>query len=158
MSKYHELTEKLWIPTLTGRKNAVDRIVREWLADRAERLTDKMMMPGHYVEGVLGLTEKEEVAVEKKYCPHVYESDMHGVEMIKAPNGEEFAVGGTDNKTRYKFDPWCGKEIRPSEPSKRGKLAKIIQQAYLKSDYNSTETSLWLDIADAVIEELNIGM
>ena len=45
----------------------------------------------------------------KKYkCECVYESECHGIEMIKTPSGEEFAIGGTATKDRFKFCPYCG--------------------------------------------------
>ena len=45
-------------------------------------------------------------------CPHVYESDCHGIEMIKSPSGREFAIGGTNHKDRWLYDPWCGQAIK----------------------------------------------
>ena len=41
-------------------------------------------------------------------CKCLYESDCHGIEMIKSPSGKEWAIGGTDTKDRWKFCPWCG--------------------------------------------------
>ena len=45
-------------------------------------------------------------------CVCVYESDCHGIEMIKSPSGKEWAIGGTNTKDRWKFCPWCGGEIK----------------------------------------------
>ena len=47
------------------------------------------------------------VCAEPK-CECLYESDCHGIEMIKAPSGKEFAIGGTDTEDRFRFCPWCG--------------------------------------------------
>lgn len=41
-------------------------------------------------------------------CKCLYESDCHGIEMIKSPSGKEWAIGGTDTQDRWKFCPWCG--------------------------------------------------
>ena len=48
-------------------------------------------------------------------CPHVYESDMHGVEMIKDPTGKEWSIGGTARPERWTHDPWCGLELPPGK-------------------------------------------
>lgn len=56
---------------------------------------------------------------ESEWCPHVYVSDCHGIEMIKTPSGKEFAIGGTDIKDRILYDPWCGKPIKPLKPKQR---------------------------------------
>jgi len=48
----------------------------------------------------------------------VYESDCHGIEMIKSPSGKEWAIGGTNTKDRWKFCPWCGCNIRTKQEYK----------------------------------------
>ena len=45
----------------------------------------------------------------------VYESDCHGIEMIKAPSGKECAIGGTNHLDRWKFNPWNGVAIAKEE-------------------------------------------
>lgn len=52
-------------------------------------------------------------------CEHVYESDCHGIEMIKSPSGKEWAIGGTNTKDRWLFDPWCGKKLINKQPSEK---------------------------------------
>jgi len=59
----------------------------------------------------LNASRKKKVQVVRA-CPHVYESDCHGIEMIKSPDGREFAVGGTNHISRWNYDPWCGCPIR----------------------------------------------
>lgn len=62
-----------------------------------------------------------------KICKHVYESDCHGIEMLLAPDGREFAIGGTNVKDRFKYDPWCGGRILKNHPitKKNVKLRKV---------------------------------
>jgi hypothetical protein len=55
--------------------------------------------------------ENEQLRQEYRKCKCVYESECHGIEMIKSPSGEENAVGGTDTMDRWKFCPWCGGSI-----------------------------------------------
>lgn len=50
-----------------------------------------------------------------KICKCVYESDCHGIEMIKTPSGEEYAIGGTDTKDRFRYCPYCGGEIKVND-------------------------------------------
>ena len=45
----------------------------------------------------------------------VYESDCHGIEMIKAPSGKECAIGGTNHLDRWKFNPWNGVAIADTD-------------------------------------------
>ncbi len=47
----------------------------------------------------------------ERICPHMYEDDSHGIEMIKGPSGKEWAIGGTDTEDRWTHDPWCGGRI-----------------------------------------------
>ena len=160
MSNWHELTDKIFskdAPYQGSTQAIIDVVVREWLREKCIKLSGIFPKPNlsHKERAdlfgeFLGLTEKEEVAVEKKWCEHIKMDSNGGLQMFYGNRPQDWAFCDDE----FKFCPICGTP-RPSEPSKRGKLAKIIQQAYLKSDYNSTETSLWLDIADAVIEELN---
>lgn len=62
---------------------------------------------------VYGSGDKDEA------CEHIYESDCHGIEMIKSPSGKEWAIGGTNTKDRWLFDPWCGKKLRNVQPSEK---------------------------------------
>lgn len=44
-------------------------------------------------------------------CECLYESDCHAIEMIKSPSGKEWAIGGSCTIDRWRYCPWCGKEI-----------------------------------------------
>ncbi len=57
-------------------------------------------------------------------CPHIYESECHGIEMLKDPSGSEWAIGGTNHKTRWKFDPWCG-GIIPNNDCTKGNCEAV---------------------------------
>lgn len=57
-------------------------------------------------------------------CPHMYESDCHGIEMIKDPTGKEWAIGGTNRPERWTHDPWCGLPIKPLTPTKHDRRGK----------------------------------
>jgi len=46
-----------------------------------------------------------------RICLCTYESDCHGIEMIKSPSGREWAIGGTHMEDRFRFCPWCGGNI-----------------------------------------------
>ena len=50
-----------------------------------------------------------------RVCKCIYESDCHGIEMIKSPSGKEYAIGGTNHPDRWKFCPWCGGSIAKTE-------------------------------------------
>lgn len=54
--------------------------------------------------------ERFGISIFKK-CQCVYESECHGIEMIKAPSGKEWAIGGTNMQDRFKFCPYCGGKI-----------------------------------------------
>lgn len=58
---------------------------------------------------------KQALAEETRGCPHVYESDCHGIEMIKSPSGKEWAIGGTNTRDRWSHDPWCGRPTNAGE-------------------------------------------
>jgi len=60
-------------------------------------------------------TFKKKDSKDEDYCKCVYESDCHGIEMIKTPLGREFAIGGINTKDRFKFCPYCGKKIKDSK-------------------------------------------
>ena len=67
------------------------------------------------------LNEEEKVTTDtQKYCECIYESDCHGIEMIKSPSGKEWAIGGTKTQDRWKYCPWCGgvidKPLNQPEP------------------------------------------
>lgn len=150
----HELTEKLYpyydLVENTASRKDVDAIITDYLRVSVEKIT-KMLRDNLYntqmdlsVMASFGLTsepktmKKEDMgwSLEKQNkefggspvsgeCPHVYESDCHGIEMIKDPNGKEWAIGGTETTGRWKFDPWCGKSTpRQSKLSLRESLAE----------------------------------
>ena len=48
-------------------------------------------------------------------CKCMYESDCHGIEMIKSPSGKEWAIGGTNTEDRWRFCPWCGGRTKEVE-------------------------------------------
>lgn len=51
----------------------------------------------------------------------VYESDCHGIEMIKSPSGKECAIGGTNHPDRWNFSPWSGEKlIKEESPCETG--------------------------------------
>lgn len=58
--------------------------------------------------------------VEVKACHCAYESDCHGIEMIKSPSGKEWAIGGTNTQDRWKFCPWCGGSLSRSPIANNG--------------------------------------
>lgn len=69
-----------------------------------------------YNEAGIGVELKRQgleavVAEGERICEHMYESDCHGIEMIKSPTGKEWAVGGTNDPDRWTHDPWCGGEL-----------------------------------------------
>ena len=64
--------------------------------------------------------------MKKEWCSHVYESDCHGIEMIKDPDGKEWAIGGTATTGRWLFDPWCGKRTPPVKKSLEEVVAEAI--------------------------------
>lgn len=85
-------------------------------------------------------------------CIHVYESDCHGIEMIKDPNGKEWAIGGTDRKERWTHDPWCGKELpRPKEKT----LAEKLFDCWRNGRPEIYNPSVWESMAD--IAEAHFG-
>jgi hypothetical protein len=59
----------------------------------------------------------EALGRQEMMCKCVYESDCHGMEMIKAPSGREMAIGGTKYIDRYRFCPYCGGKIPNPLPS-----------------------------------------
>jgi hypothetical protein len=91
-------------------------------------------------------------------CPHVYESDCHGIEMIKDPNGKEWAIGGTNTTGRWKYDPWCGKSTpRPKELSRVERLAKVLFEKMYNYGFieGSSDKKHWEDMAESAIKFLN---
>lgn len=57
-------------------------------------------------------------------CRCVYDSDCHGIEMIKAPSGKEWAIGGTHSIDRWKFCPWCGGILNNPAYARTGEKGK----------------------------------
>jgi hypothetical protein len=53
--------------------------------------------------------------MKTKKCKCLYESDCHGIEMIKSPSGKEWAIGGTNTKDRWLYCPWCGGSLPYSQ-------------------------------------------
>ena len=136
--KMHELTDLIAKEVGQSRSTweARDKIITSWLREKAkaivyehwegedmlQRASRLLGLEGEQEEviggsGVYPKTLRSEPPKDKlgEKCPHVYESNCHGIEMIKDPNGKEWAIGGTNRAERWKFDPWCGKET-PSVP------------------------------------------
>ena len=73
---------------------------------------------GEMSEFIKDISENISVCVSSQYirrdevdCKCIYESDCHGIEMIKSPSGKEWAIGGTKQVDRWIFCPWCGGKI-----------------------------------------------
>ena len=136
MSKWHELTIELFETESTiFVKDEIDRIVREWLGEKAKEMSSGNVAEEEWYFSRFGLTEKEEVVVEKKWCEH-------------SPWYEN-----------YKFCPICGTP-RPSEPSKREKLALLLYSKGTEPgelywhEAQKDVKDYWFALADAVIEEM----
>lgn len=87
---------------------------------------------------------------ESKWCSHHYESDCHGIDMLRNPDGsgKDLCAGGTEHPSRYKFCPWCGKpRPEPKSPS----LAERLLDAY---DRVVGDDDGWNRVADAAKAEL----
>lgn len=159
MSKYHELTNKI-IDHYEERKclgySITDRIVRGWLAETSIKIFknyDNGFVDGlPTVRKILGLTEKEEVVVEKKWCEHL--------EMSK-----DYLIYKTENRPfpnkfvglDINFCPICGTP-RTSEPSKRERASAALKRTYQKwtnSERDSLNSDYFDALADAVIEEMD---
>ena len=163
MSNWHKLTKVLYPNNLDEPNSYLDekdRIVREWLAEKARTIAENVMRPDirfdyrlTSAKSVLGLTEKEEVVVEKKWpCGHIDDGRI-------AEEYRKYMMQPIIN-----FCPTCGL-ARPSEPSKREIVAEILWEnstdsstPYPFEEMNQTSKLAWFRMADAVIKELNIGM
>lgn len=53
-------------------------------------------------------SKEEKMPKPPRECKCVYESDCHGIEMIKSPSGRAWAIGGTMTQDRWSWCPWCG--------------------------------------------------
>ena len=90
-----------------------------------------------------------------EWCEHVFESDCHGIEMIKDPDGKEWAIGGTDTTGRWLFDPWCGKRTPPVKKSLEEVVAEVIWLTnHPKTPFAEVDPifkTIWLSEAKAAI-------
>lgn len=66
----------------------------------------------------------------ENWCVRHYESDCHGIDMLK--NGSsEVCAGGTDHPLRFHFCPFCG----APRPEPRKTLAEKLADTYNKELY-----------------------
>jgi len=172
MSKLHPITEKIKQRDIkSDRWDELDSIIRDELGKMAKeigKLNGYHCYP-HGAMRILGLSPDgykvtpTETVESKRWCPHVYKSDCHGIEMIKDPLGKEWAIGGTDWKKtgRWTHDPWCGRPIpRPEEPkSDVEELASILWHTYWSNDlegmpdkFEEPYLSDWLRVAQVALE------
>ena len=145
MSNWHELTKVLYPNNLDEPNSYLDekdRIVRKWVGNAVEEIA-RNVMPFKYAherreaaKSILGLTEKEEVVVEKKlpyWCRHMdcqdhVDKNQSGYYYLSA-----YVEAGTSTTKNWKACPEC-LTPRPSEPSKREIVAEILWE-------NSTDSS-----------------
>ena len=93
---------------------------------------------------------KQEKPSQQEYCSHLYESDCHGIEMIKSPSGKEWAIGGTKTMDRWKYCPWCGKLLGKSlKPQQEFEPIKELMILY------STEPLEVMSKEFAIVGKLN---
>lgn len=153
----HELTNKIGNNIHPGSVCKTDTIIRQWLEERAGELDIHFMCHSYKttVRKILGIEEvvepwkiapmpKVSSATEVNgWCPHVYESDCHGIEMIKDPLGKEWAIGGTDahETGRWTHDPWCGLPIKNPTPKPLvERLADKLEHYLATENYGSAIT------------------
>lgn len=86
MGKVHELTMKLfntgiWFKTGTLSDN--DKIVRQWLEEKAKELNPRLCCPSDEIDRILGLTEEETVTNDATYTPG--EALLKGMKITVTP-------------------------------------------------------------------------
>ena len=83
--------------------------------------------------------------MSKQWCEHHYESDCHGIDMLKSPDGsgKDLCAGGTAHPSRFHFCPWCGKPrpTEPKQPTLAEKLAKVWRDMPATADADYWESA-----------------
>lgn len=62
-----------------------------------------------------------------KWCIHHYESDCHGIDMIRMPSGKDQAWGGLSHPDHFSFCPLCGTP-RPKEKTLEEKFVEVFER------------------------------
>ena len=101
----HELTEKC----LDWHKSSepvepLETIITTWLEQKAKEIEKSQWSKGtETTRQILGLEKPK-----PEWCEHHYESDCHGIDMIKFSSGMEMCAGGTKHPDRWNYCPICG--------------------------------------------------
>lgn len=81
-----------------------------------------------------------------KWCAHHYESDCHGIDMIKFPSGMELCAGGTQHQDRFKFCPICGTP-RPKEKTLAEKFRMQCEEMFSSETADKlSHSGIYLDL------------
>ncbi len=92
---------------------------------------------------------------EKSWCEHHYESDCHGIDMIRMPSGQDLAWGGLHHPDHFSFCPICGAK----RPEERKSLAQKLSEDCAPDgigcqewkDYHSLSNKTWERVAQAAL-------